>query len=114
MRQMSPYLYEAVIKLCECMSEEQAKEAIELYQKVFVDRFGNLILDHSNQTAEALAQAEDFSGLVAKKLTNVEREIFDAHKKQKQKFQTWKNREGPAIEINPEFVNMPIQQQQSY
>lgn len=41
---------------------------------------------------------------MAKKLTNLERELFDAHRKQKAKFQMWKNQEGPAIEVNQEFV----------
>ena len=100
MRQMSPYIYEAVIKLCESMNEEHAKESIELYLSVFIERFAKLIIDHSNQTSEGLAQAEDFSGLIAKKLTNLERELFDAHRKQKAKFIQWKNKEGPSIEVN--------------
>ena len=62
MRSMSPYIFEAVVKLCESMSEEQAKEAISLYLDVFVERFGTLVVDHSNQTTQGLAQAEDFSG----------------------------------------------------
>ena len=106
MRSMSPYIYEATVKLCENMNEEQAKEAIELYQGVFVERFAKLIIDHSNQTMEGLAQSEDFSSVVAKKLTNIEREIFDIHRRQKSKFTTWKNRDGPQIEMNAEFATM--------
>ena len=48
MRQMSPYLYEVVLKLAENMSEEQAKEALELYLSVFVERFSKLVVDHSD------------------------------------------------------------------
>ena len=62
-----------------------------------------MIVDHSNQTSTGIAQADDFSGLIAKKLTNLERELFDLHKRQKGKFILWKNREGTLIEINPEF-----------
>ena len=101
---MSPYIYEAVIKICESMSEEQAKEAVQLFQNVFVDRFSKLVVDQSNQTTQGLQQAEDFSGTMAKKLTNIEKELFDLHKKQKVKFLQWKNREGPTIEVNPEFI----------
>ena len=86
MRAMSVYIYEAVIKMSDGMNQEQAKEAVELYLAVFVDRFSKLIIDHSNQTAEGLAQAEDFSGTLAKKLTNLEKEIFDMHRKQKTRF----------------------------
>ena len=45
MRAMSPYIYEAAIKMCEGMLQERAKEALELYQAVFVDRFAKLIID---------------------------------------------------------------------
>ena len=109
MRAMSPYIYEAVIKISEGMIQTSAREALELYQAVFVSRFSKLIIDHSNQTEEGLAQAEDFSGTLAKKMTNLEKEIFDMHRKQKGRFQAWKNREGAAIEINPEFaVALPM------
>ena len=42
-------------------------------------------------------------------MTNLEKEIFDMHRKQKTKFQTWKNREDAAVEINPEFA-IPVAQ----
>ena len=45
LRQMSPYLFEAVIKMCECMNEEQAEEAIKLYANVFIERFSKLVVD---------------------------------------------------------------------
>ena len=48
MRSMSPYLFEVVVKICEYMTEEQAKEAVKLYQSVFVDRFAKMVVDHSN------------------------------------------------------------------
>ena len=48
MRSMSPYLFEVVIKLCENMNEIAAKEAIVLYLRVFIDRFGKMVVDHSN------------------------------------------------------------------
>ncbi len=94
MRSMSPYLFEVVLKICENLGDEQAKEAISIYLQVFIDRFAKLVVDHSNQTSSGLAQAEDFSSVIAKKLTNVEREIYDVHRRQKGKFIMWKNREG--------------------
>ena len=104
MRSMSPYLFEVVVKICQNLGEEQAKEAIQLYMQVFIDRFSHMVVDHSNQTAAGIAQAEDFSSSVAKKLTNLEREVFDLHRRQKGKFILWKNRQGLAIDVNPEFV----------
>ena len=94
MRQSSPYLYENAIKISENMAEDQAEEAMSIYLEVFIDRFAKLIIDQSNST-----QAEQFSG-VTKKLTNIERELFELHKKQKIKFHNWKNREGPQVEVN--------------
>jgi hypothetical protein len=55
MRSMSPYLFEVVIKICEILGEEQAKEAISLYMQVFIDRFASMVVDHSNQTAAGIA-----------------------------------------------------------
>ncbi len=55
MRSMSPYLFEIVVKLSENMNEESAKEAVELYSKVFIDRFAKMVVDHSNQTSSTLA-----------------------------------------------------------
>ncbi len=75
-----------------------------MYLNVFVDRFIKIIVDYSNQTSTDIAQAEDFSSSVAKKLTNLEREIFDLHRRQKGKFLLWKNRQGHAIDVNPEFL----------
>ena len=48
MRSMSPYLFEVVVKICQNLGEEQAKEAIQLYMQVFIDRFSNMVVDHSN------------------------------------------------------------------
>lgn len=100
LRLMSPYVYENAIKMAENMTEDKAEEAMKIYQQVFIERFTKLIIEHSNNAN----QTEQFSG-VTKKFTNLEKEIFDLHKKQKLRFQTWKNREGPSIEVNQEFLN---------
>ena len=100
LRIMSPYVYENAIKLAENMTEDKAEEAMRIYQQVFIERFTKLIIEHSNNAS----QTEQFSG-VTKKFTILEKEIFDLHKKQKLRFQAWKNREGPSIEVNQEFLN---------
>ena len=39
-----------------------------------------------------------------RKLSNVERELFENNKRQKLSFQQWKNREGRAVEVNKDFM----------
>ncbi|CDW84865.1 UNKNOWN [Stylonychia lemnae] len=99
MRQQSPYIYENVTKICEYMAESDVKDTLVVYLNVFIERFGKLVIDYSNNSN----QTEQFSG-VQKKLTNLERELFDTHKKQKLMFQAWKNREGPSVEVNTDFI----------
>jgi len=101
MRQHSPYVYENVSKICEYLAESDVKETLTLYLDVFIERFSKLVIDYSNNSN----QTEQFSG-VQKKLTNLERELFDTHKKQKLMFQAWKNREGPSVEVNSEFISI--------
>lgn len=48
MRTQSPYIYENVNKICEYISEDIGKEAMPLYQKVFIDRFAKMVIDYSN------------------------------------------------------------------
>eukprot|EP00347_Sterkiella_histriomuscorum_P003072 403365697 len=100
MRQQSPYIYENVNKICEYIDEESSKRAMELYQATFVERFAKLVIDYSNNSN----QTEQFTG-VLKKLTNLERELFDTHKKQKISIFNWKNRIVSSVEVNQDFIN---------
>ena len=49
------------------------------------------------------SQTDQFSSML-KKITIIEKEIFDLHKKQRIKFTQWKNKEGPTVEINNDMV----------
>ena len=46
---------------------------------------------------------EQFS-TATKKLTNLEREIFELNKRQKVQFQKWKNEEAPKVEVNQDLI----------
>ena len=59
------------MKVCMYLSEEDAKEAIQIYIKAFIERFQSLIIDFSNDTSKA----DQFTSL-QKKLTNIEKELF--------------------------------------
>lgn len=79
MRSQSPYIYENVNRMCEFLQETNLVEDImKIYQKVFLDRFFSLVLDHSNNSTKT----EQFSQ-VLRKLTNLERELFESNKRQK-------------------------------
>ncbi len=76
MRTLTPYVYENVIKLSSCIDESSARDAILLFQTTFIKRFANLVIPHSQNFTSANYEAEDFSGIVGKRLSNLEREIF--------------------------------------
>jgi len=104
MRSITPYVYEIGIKLCSCIDETQALATLGLFQKVFIERFSTLIINHSHNFTHSTYQAEDFSGLVEKRLSNLEREIFNIHRKQIRLMQLWRNKEGLQVEFNREFL----------
>lgn len=97
----SPYLFENVMKICEYLTEEDAKEAMGVYQKAFLERFTNMIIDYSN----CANNQEQFS-TIQKKLTNVERELFEQQKRQRVNFGRWKNQDGPKVEFNSDMVQL--------
>ena len=76
MRQQSPYIYENVMKLSQLLSEDFSKEAMKIYQDCFIKRFQQIVIDHSNNSL----MNEQFS-TATKKLTNLEREIFELNKR---------------------------------
>ena len=104
MRSITPYVYEIGIKLCSCIDETQALATLGLFQRVFIERFSTLIINHSHNFTHSSYQAEDFSGLVEKRLSNLEREIFNIHRKQIRLMQLWRNKEGLQVEFNREFL----------
>ena len=100
LRSQSAYIYENVNRMCEQIQDTgYVEESLKIFQKVFLDRFFALVLDHSNNSTKT----EQFSQ-VLRKLSNLERELFENNKRQKLSFQQWKNREGRAVEINKDFI----------
>mmetsp|Transcript_27557 Transcript_27557/g.20698 ORF Transcript_27557/g.20698 Transcript_27557/m.20698 type:complete len:97 (+) Transcript_27557:334-624(+) len=84
--QYSSYLFENVTKISHYLSEEDSKEALSAYLTAFIERFTQLIVNHSNDSANA----EQFT-VLQKKLTFLEKELFNERKRQLNKFQAWKN-----------------------
>ena len=76
MRSQSPYLFEVVLKLCEQFPPESTTESIEVFQTAFIARFIKIILDYSTNVQ---LDSDQFAS-ATKRLTNIEKELFDMHK----------------------------------
>ena len=82
LRSQSAYIYENVNRMCEQIQDTgYVEESLKIFQKVFLDRFFSLVLDHSNNSTKT----EQFSQ-VLRKLSNLERELFENNKRQKLSF----------------------------
>lgn len=104
MNSITPYVYDIGIKLCSCIDETQALATLGLFQKVFIERFSSLIINHSHNFTHSSYQADDFSGLAEKRLSNLEREIFTIHRKQIRLMQVWRNKKALQVEFNKDFL----------
>ena len=104
MNSITPYVYEIGIKLCSCINETQALATLGLFQKVFIERFSSLIINHSHNFTHSSYQADDFSGSVEKRFSNLEREIFIIHRKQIHLMQVWRNKKALQVEFNKDFL----------
>ena len=53
LRTQSAYVYENVNRMCEQIQDTNyVEETLKIYQKVFLDRFFALVLDHSNNSTK--------------------------------------------------------------
>ena len=86
-------------KLAEFLEGNQKENAINIYIEVFKERFNKLVIDQANNPY----QTEQISNNL-KKLSNLEKELFDIHKKQRTREQKWKNKTLLAVEVNADFV----------
>jgi hypothetical protein len=83
LRSQSPTLYENLLKMCSHLSEENVYAYITKYQSAFIDRFAKLILEMADSTE--MQQNDQFTSDL-KRMTNLERELFDLHKRQRVAF----------------------------
>jgi len=84
MRNHSLYIYEVVLKLIELYPNERIEDIMTVFIEAFIDRFSKITLDHSTN-----AQASHVSA-ATKKLSNLEKEIFELHRAQKLDFIQYK------------------------
>ncbi len=91
MRNLSPYIYEIALKLCGIIDERESAKILKIYEGVFIERFSALIISHSQSFNPTEYQADDFSGVVEKRLSNIERELYNLHRRQNVSSHKWKN-----------------------
>lgn len=80
----SSYIYELTLKLVQLYPDESQREIMELFQQAFVDRFSKLIIDFSTNAHE-----NDQQNQILRKLSNLEKELFEIHKRQKMRINAW-------------------------
>jgi ribosomal protein L16 Arg81 hydroxylase len=73
-RNQSCYIYENTMKLCMYYDSESVKTYLSSYSKAFINRFIRIIIDTADSSE---VQHNDKFSTDLKKLTNLEREIFE-------------------------------------
>ena len=82
-----PYIYEVAFKLVELFPEENMGAIMEIFQAAFIQRFGRIILDYSTNARESDTQSQ-----ATRRLSILERELFELHKNQKLRFMSWNDK----------------------
>lgn len=77
-RLQSGYIYENTLKLCAHVSEEHIKNYISNYRDAFIKRFVRVIFEMSDSSQ--MSQNDQFTTDL-KRLSNLEREVFEMHKR---------------------------------
>ena len=75
-RRQNPSIYENIFKLSLHLGEEEVVEYLAKYQQAFIERFTKSIVDMADSSETALVNNEAFAQDL-KRLSNLEREIFD-------------------------------------
>jgi hypothetical protein len=88
-RSQSCNIYENTLKLCSYYDEEAVSEFLNQYRDAFIARFTKLIYDLADSTE--MQQNDQFTHDL-KRMSNLEREIFDLHKRQRIAFNNFKNK----------------------
>ena len=74
LRNQSNYVYENTLKLCMYYDSESVHNLLKAYSKAFINRFIRIIIDMADSSE---VQHNDKFSTDLKKLTNLEREIFE-------------------------------------
>lgn len=90
-RTQSASIYENILKLCIHLSDEDVVSFIGQFQTSFIERFSKIIIDMADSAAVQQVQNEGFTNDL-KRLSNLEREIFEQHRRSRVMFTQFKGR----------------------
>ena len=79
-RRQNPSIYEILLKLSLHLSEEEVLEYVTKYQQAFIERFTKSIIDLADSSETSLVNNDSFAQDL-KRLSNLEREIFEQHRR---------------------------------
>lgn len=104
-RKQSPSIYENLLKLSLHLSDDEVIDYVKKYQEAFIQRFTKSIVDLADSSEVAMGQHEQFSQDL-KRLSNLEREIFDQHRRSRQSFNHFKGRNSVhQVETNENMID---------
>ncbi len=116
MHMQSPYIFEIMLKLCQLYPDETASETTGIFIEAFIQRFVKITLDIAqNQTittegelgGQMAASSDQFSSSI-KRLTPLEKEIFDLHRNQKLNISNWRRRQNHSVEFNYDLMDNDV------
>ena len=107
-----------MLKLCELYPDETVFVTTEVFIRAFITRFSKITLEIAqNQVIQGSAGGgeSEFGGQMAasndqfstavKRLTLLEKEIFDAHRSSKLRLSNWKRRQNHSVEFNYDLMD---------
>ena len=100
MAKYSMYIYEVTLKLVELFPVENVADIMDIFLKAYIKRFNEIILDHSTNARESDTQSQ-----ATKRLSMLERELFELHKNQRLKFMSWVNKKTLQVQVNYDFMD---------
>ena len=109
LRTQSPHIYENILKLCAHLSSEHVYKYIAGYQRVFIDRFCKHVIEMAD-TSEILQNQEQFSTDL-KRMSDLEREVFEMHKRQRLMFSMHRNKtQNRQVTVNYDIMDPDLKQ----
>ena len=88
MRLQSHHIYENILRICSYLSEDFVHSYIEIYRTAFIERFVKSVIEMADSTE--VSQTDQFSADL-KRFSEIEREIYDLHRKQRIAFSMHKS-----------------------
>ena len=103
MRLQSHNIYENILRLCPHLPEDLVYSYINIYQTAFIERFVKAVIEMADSTE--VQQTDQFSSDL-KRFSELEREIYDQHRRQRIAFSIHKNaKENRQVDVSYELMD---------